>query len=35
MRINNITGIIIKKADITIEILIYEEVSAQRALERS
>ena len=35
MRIGDITGIIAKKADTIMETLIYKEVSAQKALERS
>ena len=35
MRIGDTTGIIAKKADTTMETPIYEEVSAQKTLERS
>ena len=35
MNISGTTGIIAKKANITMETLIYEEVSVQKALERS
>ena len=35
MRISNTTGIVAKKADTTMETPIYEEVSAQKAFEKS